>query len=249
MFATWVRRAARPAHSRTSSPPLSHIVAARRLLHLETLFHQTNPDLLPLHQSDPSSSTHRAASPVSETEDAAAEVEQSAFGAQVAVLKAVSLAAAAHEALASKRASTAGAVGGGVGGSDLSGLGPGGPERTRYGTSVAAEPLSFDQDGRPRSAVRLGLDLAVGTRELPSVRRAAMGQVFAVLPGPNISSALVNKYFSEMQWDFNKVLDEDAFQAEHDKYCDLLAVGQQDSIDPLWVASFCMVSTKRGDQA
>lgn len=229
------------------------------MLHLETLFHQTNPDLLPLHHPDLSSSTHRPASPVSETEDAAAEIEDAAFGAQVAVLKAVSAAAAASEALADKHAAaaraadadasngggsgTGGRAGGGGGRGGLALLpGPGGPagERTKYGTSIAAEALSFDQDGRPRSAVRLGLDLAVGTADLPAVRSGAMAQVFAVLPGREISQALLDKYFAEIQWDF-KVLDPEAFQAEHDKYYEWLELGQQDAVDPLWVAVFCMV--------
>ncbi|KAL8287023.1 hypothetical protein RQP46_004029 [Phenoliferia psychrophenolica] len=97
-----------------------------------------------------------------------------------------------------------------------------------------------DEDGRPRSAVRLGLDLAVSTMDLPGVRSLSMKQIFAVLPGKEISEFLMRKYFSEMDWDFQPI-DSDAFYSEHDRYREMLMEGREDQIDPLWVAVFCMV--------
>jgi hypothetical protein len=64
-------------------------------------------------------------------------------------------------------------------------------------TSILAEPLSYDQDGRPRSAVRLGLDLAISTQDLPNARSGSMAQIFAVLPGKDITDFLISKYFAE----------------------------------------------------
>jgi hypothetical protein len=43
-----------------------------------------------------------------------------------------------------------------------------------------------------------------------------------------------------MEWDF-RVLDPEAFPLEHERYVAMLADGREDSIDPLWVAVFCMV--------
>lgn len=43
------------------------------------------------------------------------------------------------------------------------------------------------------SAVRLGLDLAVSTTDLPSVRHDALSQILAVLPGVEISQFLIAK--------------------------------------------------------
>lgn len=43
-----------------------------------------------------------------------------------------------------------------------------------------------------------------------------------------------------MNWDFN-VVDPHAFIQEHERYTEMILAGRQDSIDPLWVAVFCMV--------
>lgn len=115
----------------------------------------------------------------SETEDAAHLLEDVAFGARVPVLRAIST--AAHSA-------------NGVN-SSAAGRRPArvGSELTAALTSMIAEPLSFDQDGRPRSAVRLGLDLAISTHDLPTVRSGSMAQIFAVLPGKEIADFLLRK--------------------------------------------------------
>ncbi|KAM0750228.1 hypothetical protein T439DRAFT_326177 [Meredithblackwellia eburnea MCA 4105] len=227
---------------------------ARRLAHLESLFQATNPGLLP---KDPSSNTvqpspasfdspnspHRrntiddsamreiedeaARQSHSDTEDAAHQLEDVAFAARVPVLRAINAAQSSaggsvYGVPASRRPTRVG------------------PEYTRALTSIIAEPLSYDQDGRPRSAVRLGMDLAVSTQDLPGVRSGSMAQIFAVLPGKEIADFLLHKYFTEIDWDY-KPIDEEAFLQEHDRYREMLLDGREDLIDPLWVAVFCMV--------
>ncbi|SCZ95053.1 BZ3500_MvSof-1268-A1-R1_Chr11-3g03571 [Microbotryum saponariae] len=159
--------------------------------------------------------------PHSDTEDAVADLESVAFGARVPVLQAVN---AAAEMNASRPVQSRVGI-----------------ELTSALTSIIAEPLSYDQDGRPRSAVRLGLDLAVPTKQLPDARSEAMAQIFAVLPGKEIARFLIDKYFDEMEWDF-RILDPVAFPIEHERYVEMIAEGREDSIDPLWVAVFCMAS-------
>lgn len=117
----------------------------------------------------------------SDTEDAAHQLEDVAFGARVPVLRAIT--AAANTA----PSSTTGSVAGGAKRARV------GLELTNALTSIIAEPLSFDQDGRPRSAVRLGLDLAISTVDLPAVRSGAMAQIYAVLPGKEIAEFLLGK--------------------------------------------------------
>ncbi|GAA5995049.1 hypothetical protein JCM5350_004225 [Sporobolomyces pararoseus] len=166
---------------------------------------------------------HRSTSPVhSDTESAVAELEDVAFSTRVPVLRALNAAAQGN---AGPRYTYPGRV-------DM--------ELTDALTSILAEPLTFDQDGRPRSAVRLGLDLAVSTVDLPGVRHDAIAQILAVLPGPEISQFLIAKYFAEIEWDF-KVLDPVAFPLEHLRYNEMLEQGREDLIDPLWIAVFCMV--------
>ncbi|GAA6053624.1 hypothetical protein JCM3770_001564 [Rhodotorula araucariae] len=171
-------------------------------------------------RSAPGEDTERAQSH-SDTEDAVADLEEQTFGARVPVLRA--LHAAAQGPVATYKY---------VKVPDM--------ELTSCLTSILAEPLSFDQDGRPRSAVRLGLDLAVSTADLPAVRHDALAQIFAVLPDPDIAQYLIRKYFDEMEWDF-RVLDPVAFPIEHERYVQMLAAGREDVIDPLWIACFCMV--------
>lgn len=231
----------------------------RRLTHLEQLFHQANPHLASssasalfvaspasasnssLHPSPSVSSQRptrlapppalstsggreqrhdRQATP-SDMEDAVAGLEEQTFGARVPVLRALHAAAQSNV----KRYNY-------VKVPDM--------ELTSCLTSILAEPLSFDQDGRPRSAVRLGLDLAVPTSELPAVRHDALAQIFAVLPDEGIARFLIKKYFDEMEWDF-KVLDPVAFPVEHARYVEMVSSGRQDLVDPLWIAVFCMV--------
>lgn len=114
------------------------------------------------------------------------------------------------------------------------------PEPTSLGTSIIAEPLSFDQDGRPRSGVRLGMDLGVGTDELNDRRKEAMDRIFKVLPGEEVASFLIEKYFAEMEWDF-QVIDREAFLVEHERFCQMVQQGREAFIDPLWIAVYCMV--------
>ncbi|SCV73560.1 BQ2448_7486 [Microbotryum intermedium] len=161
----------------------------------------------------------------SDTEDAVADLESVTFGARVPVLQAVN---AAAEMNASRPVQSRVGI-----------------ELTSALTSIIAEPLSYDQDGRPRSAVRLGLDLAVPTKQLPDARSEAMAQIFAVLPGKEIARFLIDKYFDEMEWDF-RILDPVAFPIEHERYVEMIADGREDSIDPLWVAVFCMASRSLG---
>ncbi|CEQ42906.1 SPOSA6832_04777 [Sporobolomyces salmonicolor] len=232
---------------------------SRRLAHLESLFQQAHPALHPLTKPSPSTSTSHHLSPSlstgrstshtvhpspasrpaaflsannegdddpsprshSDTEDAVADLEEQTFGARVPVLRAIHAAAQGN----ARRYNYAGKV-------DM--------ELTGALTSILAEPLTFDQDGRPRSAVRLGLDLAVQTADLPGVRHEALAQILAVLPGPEISQFLIKKYFTEMEWDF-RVLDPEAFPLEHQRYTEMVEQGRQDLIDPLWIACFCMV--------
>ncbi|ORY84680.1 hypothetical protein BCR35DRAFT_302998, partial [Leucosporidium creatinivorum] len=227
---------------------------ARRLAHLESLFEASNPGLLPKDapvpriagpSSKPSPASLSAdfkspASPyqqdipangdpvkqedsASDTEDAAATLEDVAFGARVPVLRALS--GTANPPEGPKRTVNPARTG---------------MEHTGALTSILAEPLSYDQDGRPRSAVRLGLDLAISTQDLPNARSGAMAQIFAVLPGKEITDFLINKYFAEMEWDY-RVLDPEAFPLEHERYTEMLAEGREDSIDPLFVAVLCMV--------
>ncbi|GAA5995967.1 uncharacterized protein JCM10292_004861 [Rhodotorula paludigena] len=165
-------------------------------------------------QSDPASQ--------SDTEDAVADLEEQTFGARVPVLRALHAAAQSTAVATYKYVKVP----------DM--------ELTSCWTSILAEPLSFDQDGRPRSAVRLGLDLAVSTTDLPAVRHDALAQILAVLPDPEIAQYLIRKYFDEMEWDF-RVLDPVAFPIEHERYVEMLSQGREDLIDPLWIACFCMV--------
>ncbi|GAA5947736.1 hypothetical protein JCM10213_002095 [Rhodosporidiobolus nylandii] len=158
---------------------------------------------------------------LSDTEDAVADLEEKTFGARVPVLQALQAAAAA-----------------GVGKYNYLTLPS--MELLPTLTSILAEPLSYDQDGRPRSAVRLGLDLAVSTADLPAVRHDALSQILAVLPDEAISGFLIGKYFSEMDWDF-RVLDPVAFPVEHARYVEMKEQGREDHVDPLWLACFCMV--------
>lgn len=182
---------------------------ARRLAHLESLFEQTNPGLLPkdapipgtvgpsskpspslsadfrspasAHQLEPQEQPEKREESTSDTEDAAATLEEAAFGARVPVLRALGPGVADPSRKATSQQARQGM------------------ELTGALTSILAEPLSFDQDGRPRSAVRLGLDLAVSTEDLPRVRSAAMAQVLAVLPiGKDITRYLIQKYFAEV---------------------------------------------------
>ncbi|GAA5988863.1 hypothetical protein JCM10908_006203 [Rhodotorula pacifica] len=157
----------------------------------------------------------------SDTEDAVADLEEQTFGARVPVLRALQ-----DSAQAPVRSYNYVKV------PDM--------ELTRCMTSILAEPLSFDQDGRPRSAVRLGLDLAVSTADLPAVRDEALGQVIAVLPDADIASFLIEKYFAELEYDF-KVLDPVAFRVEHERFVDMVQQGRQALVDPLWISVFCMV--------
>ncbi|KAI5474464.1 Zn(2)-C6 fungal-type transcription factor [Pseudohyphozyma bogoriensis] len=229
----------RPSGSFALNSDVRHI--ARRLAHLESLFAQTNPGLLPnpsstnpsAHQS-PSHSYHSPNRPSedldgedpqshSDTEDAAVNLEDVAFAARVPVLQAISTAGQGN-----KRRDLRG------------GNGAGGAELTSALTSILAPPLDFDQDGRPRSAVRLGLDLAISANDLPLARSASMAQIFAVLPGKEISDFLIQKYFSEMDWDYSP-LDANAFIPEHERYREMLLQNREDSVDPLWVGVFCMV--------
>lgn len=189
---------------------------ARRLAHLESLFQATNPGLMPkdtpaLPSTKPSPASLSADfnSPTSsfarrptlqdetllesnegglaiddedaatrqshsDTEDAAANLEDVTFGARVPVLRAISTASQNTATLKSLKQGT-------------------GLELTSALTSILAEPLSYDQDGRPRSAVRLGMDLAISTVDLPLSRSGAMAQIFAVLPGRDISDFLIAK--------------------------------------------------------
>ncbi|GEM12376.1 zn(2)-C6 fungal-type transcription factor [Rhodotorula toruloides] len=179
----------------------------------------TNPSL-PATNGHGEQSCDRQTTP-SDTEDAVADLEEQTFGARVPVLRALTAAAQSNV----KRYNY-------VKVPDM--------ELTSCLTSILAEPLSFDQDGRPRSAVRLGLDLAVPTSELPAVRHDALAQIFAVLPDETIARFLLEKYFAEMEWDF-RVLDPVAFPIEHTRYVEMLSSGRQDLIDPLWIAVFCMV--------
>ncbi|GAA5972560.1 hypothetical protein JCM11641_001900 [Rhodosporidiobolus odoratus] len=158
---------------------------------------------------------------LSDTEDAVADLEEKTFGARVPVLQALHAAAQTNV----KRYNYVKVI-------DM--------ELTSALTSILAEPLSYDQDGRPRSAVRLGLDLAVSTGDLPSVRNEALAQIFAVLPDAEIATFLIRKYFTEMEWDF-RVLDPVAFPVEHDRYVQMKEGGRQDLLDPLWIACLCMV--------
>ncbi|GAA5892345.1 hypothetical protein JCM6882_003644 [Rhodosporidiobolus microsporus] len=159
--------------------------------------------------------------PMSDTEDAVADLEEKTFEARVPVLQA--LHAAAEQNV--KRYNYVKVV-------DM--------ELTSALTSILAEPLSFDQDGRPRSAVRLGLDLAVSTHDLPAVRRDALAQIFAVLPDEEIAKFLIQKYFDEIEWDF-RCLDPVAFPVEHARFVAMKHQGREDLIDPLWIAVFSMV--------
>lgn len=159
----------------------------------------------------------------SDTEDAVADLEEQTFGARVPVLRA--LHAAAQAPVRSYKY---------VKVPDM--------ELTRCMTSILAEPLSFDQDGRPRSAVRLGLDLAVSTVDLPAVRDEALAQVVAVLPDAEIASFLIEKYFSEVEFDF-RVLDPVAFRVEHERFVQMVQQGRQALVDPLWIGVFAMVLT------
>jgi hypothetical protein len=181
---------------------------ARRLAYLESLFQASNPGVALLPNDAPALSTSNSIGPSpasasadfnsptspyrrqaqeeileeeesatrqshSDTEDAAANLEDVAFGARVPVLQAINAAAQAT----SKRQNQNRAA----------------MELTSALTSILAEPLSYDQDGRPRSAVRLGLDLAISTADLLSARSGAMAQIFAVLPGKDISDFLIAK--------------------------------------------------------
>ncbi|GAA5916616.1 uncharacterized protein JCM6883_007137 [Sporobolomyces salmoneus] len=178
----------------------------------------TNPSPNDLNQA------HDAPSPThSDTESAVAEIEDVAFSTRVPVLRALNAAAQGNNA-----------------GPRYTYPGRNDMELTDALTSILAEPLTFDQDGRPRSAVRLGLDLAVSTADLPSVRHDALAQILAVLPGVEISQFLIAKYFAEIEWDY-KVLDPVAFPLEHLRYNEMLEQGREDLIDPLWIAVFCMV--------
>ncbi|GAA5837244.1 hypothetical protein JCM11251_004944 [Rhodosporidiobolus azoricus] len=158
---------------------------------------------------------------VSDTEDAVADLEEKTFEARVPVLQA--LHAAAEQNVKRYNYTKT---------HDM--------ELTTALTSILAEPLSFDQDGRPRSAVRLGLDLAVSTHDLPAVRRDAMAQIFAVLPDEEIAKFLIGKYFDEVEWDF-RCLDPIAFPIEHARFVLMKSQSREDLIDPLWIAVFCMV--------
>ncbi|KAK4704674.1 hypothetical protein P7C70_g1528, partial [Phenoliferia sp. Uapishka_3] len=246
------------AHTFALNSDVRHI--ARRLAHLESLFQATNPGLMPRDPSStgihPSPSSNTFDSPISphllhnngvddsslredpdevtrqshsDTEDAAHQLEDVAFGARVPVLRAISA------AVNTAASSTAGSVVGmGVRKTRF------GSVMTLAGTSIIAEPLSFDQDGRPRSAVRLGMDLAISTSDLPAMRSGSMAQIFAVLPGREIAEFLLQKYFSEMDWDFQPI-DAEAFYQEHERYREMLMDDREDLIDPLWVAVLCMV--------
>lgn len=44
-----------------------------------------------------------------------------------------------------------------------------------------------------------------------------------------------------MDWDYQP-LDAEAFVAEHERYREMQMDGREDSVDPLWVAVFCMVT-------
>lgn len=240
----------------------------RRLALLESLFEQTHPGLLPqwparstvpgitssafgsprspgprAHSPRPhvpankgeppraGRSAHRSRS-ASDAEDAAEKLEDVAFQARVPVLRALN----ATQSSAPREA----------------GQNPaqsrGGGDMTDVGTSIIAEPLSYDQDGRPRSAVRLGLDLAIPSSDLPNARSASMSQIFAVLPGRDIACFLIDKYFNEMEWDY-RILDPVAFPQEHERYLQMLSDGRQDEIDPLFVAVLCMVRLMAHDES
>ncbi|GAA5853704.1 hypothetical protein JCM8547_007418 [Rhodosporidiobolus lusitaniae] len=158
---------------------------------------------------------------ISDTEDAVADLEEKTFEARVPILKQLQ---ATAEGTA-RRYNYAKVV-------DM--------ELTSALTTILAEPLTFDQDGRPRSAVRLGLDLAVSTSDLPEVRHEALAQIYRVLPDEEISRYLLKKYFEEMEWDF-RVLDPIAFPVEYERFMQMQEQGREDFIDPLWTSCFCMV--------
>lgn len=165
-----------PSQSFALSSDVRHL--ARRLAHLESLFAAANPS----HPSLPSPSISRSLpDPIpedprlhSDTEDAAVEAEEAAFGARVPVLRAIGAAAQSGSRRTNQNWRA-------------------GLELNSALTSILAEPLSFDQDGRPRSSVRLGLDLAIQSSELLGARSTSMAQIFAVLPGKEISNFLLQK--------------------------------------------------------
>lgn len=156
---------------------------SRRLAHLESLFAaQSSPSAFNSPQAPSIPSRHRIASPReetraphSDTEDAANGLEDVAFEARVPILRTMSKV----PTYSSTRLTP---------GQDRPGA-----ELTSAGTSILVDGLLPDQDGRPRSAVRLGLDLSVPTGELLVCRSAAMAQIFAVLPGKHISDFLLQK--------------------------------------------------------
>lgn len=110
----------------------------------------------------------------SDTEDAAAGLENILFGARVPVLRAINA------------ASTSGHRKNKFGNREDLGL-------TSALTSIIADPLKPDQDGRPRSSVRLGLDLGISTADLLVARSGSMRKIFAVLPGAEIANYLILK--------------------------------------------------------
>ncbi|BGP57520.1 hypothetical protein JCM8202v2_005164 [Rhodotorula sphaerocarpa] len=182
----------------------------------------SGPAFRPVHTAEPIvNGFERQEQSASDTEDAVADLEEQTFGARVPVLRA--LHAAAQAPVRSYKY---------VKVPDM--------ELTRCLTSILAEPLSFDQDGRPRSAVRLGLDLAVSTGDLPAVRDEALAQIVAVLPDAEIASFLIEKYFNELDYDF-RVLDPVAFRVEHERFVEMVQQGRQALVDPLWIGVFCMV--------
>lgn len=152
---------------------------SRRLAHLESLFAaQSSSVNSPTAPSIPS--RHRITSPGeqtrashSDTEDAANGLEDVAFEARVPILRTMSKAPPYS--------------------TRPPGQDPPSAELTSARTSILVDGLLPDQDGRPRSAVRLGLDLSVPTGQLLACRSAAMAQIFAVLPGKHISDFLLQK--------------------------------------------------------
>lgn len=110
----------------------------------------------------------------SDTEDAATGLENVLFGARVPVLRAIN--ATSTSALRQNNFSTRGNL-----------------ELTSALTSIIADRLMPDQDGRPRSAVRLGLDLGISTADILGARSGSMRKIFAVLPGVEIANYLILK--------------------------------------------------------
>jgi hypothetical protein len=75
------------------------------------------------------------------------------------------------------------------------------------------------------------------------LRLSPAKSAFITLHSPKLltdESPHLSQYFSEINWDFAAV-DVQSFIPEHERYFEMRAAGRQDSIDPLWIAVYCMV--------